>query len=87
MDASLVVDIHHHSTELGRLLDVALRTLYHVVDIEGFLAGFGHSLEHGESKGDVGNERAVHHVEVEPVGLTAVDHVNFAVEVQKIGSE
>jgi hypothetical protein len=55
--------------------------------IQRFLTDLCHSLEHREAERDVGNERAVHHVEVEPVGLTPVNHVDVAVEMQKVGSE
>ena len=79
--------IHHHGTEFGRPLDITLRTVDHIVNVKRFGTGLGYSLKHGEAKGDVGNERAVHHVEVEPVGLTAINHLDVAVEMKKVGSE
>ena len=55
--------------------------------VEGFLTGLRHCLKDGEAEGDVGDERAVHHVEVKPVSLTAVDHVDVAVEMEEVGGE
>ena len=87
MDRSLVMDVHHHRTEFGGLLDVTFRALYHVVHVEGFLTDLRYCLENGEAEGDVGDERAVHHVEVKPVSLTTVDHVDVAVEMKEVGGE
>ena len=87
MDGGFEMHIHHHSTQFGRLLDITLRLLNHVVHIERFLTSLGHSLKHRESKRNVRNERAVHHIEVKPVGLTPINHVDVAVEMQEVGSE
>ena len=87
MYASLIVHVHHHGTQLSRLLDITLRVLNHIMNVERFLTGLGYSLEHREAKRDVGNERAVHHVEMKPIGLTTINHVDVAVEMQKVGSE
>ena len=87
MDGGLIVDIHHHRTKFGGLLDVTFRTLNHIMHVEGFLTGLRHCLKDGEAEGDVGDERAVHHVEVKPVSLTAVDHVDVAVEMEEVGGE
>jgi hypothetical protein len=57
------------------------------VHIERLIAGFGDSLQDGETKRNVRDERAVHHVEMKPVGLTPINHVNVAVEMQEVGSE
>ena len=87
MDRRLHVDVHHHGTKFGSLLNVTLGTVDHVVNVEGFGTCFGHRLKYRKAKGNVGNERAVHHVEVKPVGLTVVDHLDVAVEMKEIGSE
>ena len=79
--------VHHHSAKLGGLLNVTLRPLYHVVHVEGFLTSLGHCLKDREAKGDIGDEGTVHHIEVKPVGITAVNHVDVAVEMEEVGSE
>jgi hypothetical protein len=49
--------------------------------VERFLADLCYGLKDRESKRDIRNERAVHHVQMKPVGLTAVDHLDVAVEM------
>ena len=85
MGASLVVHIHHHGAELGCLLNVIFRMLNHEVYVEGLGAHLTHGFEHRESERDVGHEDAVHHVEVEPVGLTLVNHFYVALQVNEVG--
>ena len=82
--ASLYVYVHHHGTQFTSLFDIVLRMHYHVVDIERFGALPGYGLEYGETKRDVGYERSVHHIQMKPIGLTAINHVDVAVEMQKI---
>ena len=87
MNRRLQMHIHHHGTEFGSLLDIPLGALYHIMHIKGFGTSLGHSLQHGEAEGDVWHKRAIHHIEVKPVGLTAVYHLDVAVEMQEVGSE
>ena len=59
----------------------------HVMNVEGFATGFGYRLDDREAKGDIRNKRAVHDIEVKPVGLTLVDHVDLAVQMQEVCSQ
>ena len=83
----LVVDRHEHGAAVGSLTDVVLRMLDHVVDIKRLLEHLGHGVEHGKSKRDVGHEDAVHHVDVEPIGLADIDHFGLALEVEEISGK
>jgi hypothetical protein len=87
MDGGLIVDVHHHRTKFGGLLDVTFGTLNHIMHVERFGTGLRYRLKDGEAEGDVGDERTVHHVEVKPVCLTAIDHIDVAVEMEEVGSE
>lgn len=87
MGTGLYVDVHHHGTQTSRLLDVVLRMDDHVVDVEQFGTLARHSLHDGKAKRDIGDEDAVHHVEVKPFGLAAVDHVNVAVQMQEVSRQ
>ena len=69
MGASLVVEGDDVGACLGEGLEVFLRLHDHQVDVEGLLGFLLDGLHHGDAKGDVGHEAAVHHVAVEPVGL------------------
>jgi hypothetical protein len=57
------------------------------MNVKRFLTNLSHSLEYREAERNIWNERAVHHVEVKPIGLTPVNHVDVAVEMQKVGGE
>lgn len=85
MGAGLVVHIHHHGTELGSLLNVIFRVLYHKVDVEGLGAHLAHSFYHRKAERDVGHEDTIHHIEVEPVGLTLVNHLYITLQVNEVG--
>lgn len=82
-----VVYVHHVSSKCLNLWDELVRVNYHQVNVEGFLANLGNGFEHGKAEADVGHEDAVHHVEVKPVGLTAVYHVYVLGQVGEIGSK
>ena len=82
-----VVYIHHHGAQGFDLGDELLGLHNHKVHVEGLLAEAGYMLKHGKTEGDVGDKHAIHHVEVEPVGLTAVDHIYIACQVGEIGSQ
>lgn len=85
MGAGLVVHVHHHGTELGSLLNVIFRVLYHKVDVEGLGAHLANGFYHREAERDVGHEDTIHHIEVEPVGLTLVNHLYITLQVNEVG--
>ena len=82
--ACLIVHVHHHRTEFGGLLDILLGVHYHEMHVESLGAFLCHGLEHRETEGYVWHEHSIHHVEMQPLCLTAVYHFNVAVEMQKI---
>jgi hypothetical protein len=84
MGASLVVDIHHHSSELSYLVNEFAWVDNHEVYVQLLFAEFGYCFKHRESETDVWHEHAIHYVEVEPFGAAAVDHLNFAFQISEI---
>ena len=44
-------------------------------------------LQHDRSDGDVGNETAIHHVDMDPVGAGGVDGANLFTQARKIGRQ
>ena len=83
--AGFVVDVHHVGSEGFDLLGELAWVDYHEVHVEGFLAQLGYGFKYGETEADVGHEDAVHDVEMEPVGIAAVDHVDVFAQVGKVG--
>ena len=56
----------------------------HEMHVQRLLAFLCHGLYHRESEGDVRNEHTVHDVEMQPVGLAGIDHLNVGFEVKEI---
>ena len=76
--------VHHHGARSSHLLDVVLWMHNHQVNVERLLALLCNSLYDGESERDVRHEHAVHDVEVKPVGLAAVYHVDVRTQVDEV---
>lgn len=85
--ACLVVDSHEHSSSLGRSADVTFGLNDHVVHIEGFLTDFAYGLQNRETEGDVGYKDTVHDIHVEPLGFTAIDHIDVGLQVGEVGRQ
>ena len=56
------------------MIDKAVRTLFMKTQSAVLTAADGHGFYHREAERDVGHEDTIHHIEVEPVGLTLVNH-------------
>ena len=87
MYASLEVYVHHHGARGSHLLDVVFGMYNHKMHVERLLALLSHSLDNGEAERDVGYENAVHNVQMKPVGLTVVDHLDVLREVDEVGRQ
>lgn len=70
---------------LGKALDVAARLVDHQVNVEVLRRVLRNLLDDELAEGDVGDEVAVHHIEVEPVGFAFIDEFYGLVESAKIG--
>ena len=83
--AGLVVDGHHVGAGVGHLADEFLGLDDHQVHVRGLVADVAEGVHDREAEGDVGDEDAVHDVDMQPVGLAAIDHLHVAAEVHKVG--
>ena len=84
---SLIVDIHHHGSQFGGLLDIAFRFHNHEVYVQRFGTSLGHIFKNGESEGDVRDKDPIHHIQMKPVGFTPVNHLKVFFKVQEICSK
>src|SRR3546814_10197784 len=57
----------------------------HQMDIEGLLRVRTERLHHAGSYRDVGDEMAVHHVDMDPVGAGLVNGTDFLAQAREIG--
>ena len=85
--AGLVVDGEDIGAGIAEVLDIAAGVLDHQVHVEGFLRMLLDVLDDGLAEGDVGHKDAVHHVDMEPVALRGVEHLDVALEVAEVGTE
>jgi hypothetical protein len=87
MDAGFLVNGNPVSTGIGEFGDEEIGILDHQVAIEGNRDDFSEPLHDGRANGDVGNEVAIHDVDVED-GAAAVDgQLRFGAELREIGGE
>ena len=76
---------HDRHSGFGSGVDIALRLDDHEMSIKRFLTYLVDGFNNGEAKGNVRDKDAVHHIAVEPVGLTAVDHVDVCFQITEVG--
>jgi hypothetical protein len=65
--------------------EIALRFDYHQMNVEWLCRRAADRLEHDRSDGDVGNETAVHYVDMDPVRAGSIDSADFFPQSGEIG--
>jgi hypothetical protein len=65
-------------------LDIALWLNDHQMHVHNLFAVVRHRLHHGHAVADVWYEDPVHDVDMEPIGLTFIDHLAVALKVSEI---
>ena len=69
----------------GEGSEIALRLDNHQMNVERLCRRAADRLEHDRSDGDVGNETAVHYVDMDPVRAGSIDGADFFTQSSKIG--
>ena len=72
---------------VGEGRKIALRLDDHQVDVERLCRRAADRLQHDRPDGDVGDEAAVHHVDVDPVGAGGVDGAHLLAQSGEIGGQ
>ena len=72
---------------LGEAGDVFFGFDDHQMHVQQFRRGLADGLHHRESERDVGDEYAVHDVDMHPFGGASVDHLRIAFQVAEIGRQ
>src|SRR5712691_86778 len=75
------------SAGLGEGREIALRLDDHQMNIERLGGRAADGLQHGRADGDVGHEAAVHHIDMDPIGLGSVDGAHLLAQSGEIGSQ
>ena len=72
---------------LGEGLKIGIARRDHQVHVEHLFRVAANRLHHIRADGDVGNEMAVHDVDMDPVGAGGVNRPDFLAELGEIGGE
>ena len=78
---------HHVRARVDERLDVAIGVRDHQVDIERQLGRLAQRLHDRHANRDVGNEVAVHHVDVHLVGAAARGGGDLGAEIREVSGE
>ena len=87
MDAGFLVDVHRLYSEVAQTRHPLFRLHNHQVYVKRFPANLRHGLYDRKSERNVGDEDSVHDIEVKHIGLTAVYHLDFLVEIGEISRQ
>ena len=85
--ADLLVDGHHVGAGFGEGGDEVVGVLDHQVAVEGEFGDGAEGLDHGRAEGDVGDEVAVHDVDVDDGAAAALGRCDFVGQVGEVGGE
>jgi len=85
--ADLLVDAHHVGAGLGEVGDEVVGVFDHHVAVERESGDLAEGLDHGRAEGDVGDEVAVHDVDVDDGAATALGGCDFVGEMGEVGGE
>ena len=85
--ADLLLDGDHVGAGLGEGGDEGVGILDHQVAVERELGDRADGLDHGRAEGDVGDEVAVHDVDVDDGAAAALGRGDFVGEMGEVGGE
>jgi hypothetical protein len=80
----LGVDAEDVGAGVAERLQVGIGRRDHQMDVHRDLHVRAQRLHHVRADGDVGDEVAVHHVDVQPIGARRLDRAGFLAETRKI---
>ncbi len=87
MRAGFGMDGHPVASGLGKGLEIGIGRRNHQVAVEGLVGGAAQRADDVGPEGDIGDEVAVHHVEMDPVGTGCRDIPHLVSQAGEIGSE
>ena len=85
--ADLLMDGHHVGAGVGEGGDEVVGVFDHHVAVEGEFGDGAEGLDHGRAEGDVGDEVAVHDVDVDDGAAAALGCCDFVGEMGEVGGE
>jgi hypothetical protein len=83
----LTVDGNDVGTSLGEVRDTLLGLDDHKVTVEDLVRDRANRVDHERADGDVGDEAAIHHIDVDPLGTSLVDGLNLLTKPGEVGGK
>ena len=80
----LVVNVHDTRPHFGKRLNEFQGIHNHKVDIQRLPAYRTNSLKDRETKRKIRNKDPIHHVYMQPIGITLVNHLHRFLKVQEV---
>jgi hypothetical protein len=81
------MDIIDSCSKLMKTVQKFFRLNCHEMDIKRLFAILCNILQDRKTERDVRDKHAVHNIEMKPIGLTAVNHLQILTKVSKIGRQ
>src|SRR6188768_4375122 len=87
MFAGFIMYRYHMRPCFSESFNVSLGTFYHEVDIERLDCSLLQCLHDRKPETDIRHEHAIHHIDVKPIRLTAINQVDSLVQIAEISGE
>ncbi len=87
MPAGLVMHAHPVRPRIGQRGNKFVRILDHQMAIEGELRHLPHRRHHRRTKGDIGHEMAIHHIQMDDGSTTALGGLDLVSQMREVGGK
>jgi hypothetical protein len=84
--AGFIMDGEDIGASLLEIVHIAAGVHNHQVYVEGFLGVFFDVLDDGLTERDVGDKESIHHIDMQPVALGGVEHLDVALKIAEVGT-
>ena len=85
MGTGFLMDRHDVGAQSFHFGNELFRVFYHQVYVKWFLGLTGNGLHDRKAERDIGNEDPIHHIQMNPVAVTGIEHHDIAVQLTEIG--
>ena len=84
VSARLIMHGQYVGSQIMKCINVPIGIDNHQVHIQWLFGVFGNGFHHRHTKTDVGNEHAVHDIQMKPIRLRRVDDLYITLQIGKI---
>ena len=84
MNAGFIMNGEDAGTGFRKIIDVFFGLHDHQVNIQRFLCNFFYRFYYRNAERNIRNKTTVHHIAMNPVSFTAVQHFNLTLQVAEV---